>query len=226
MKKNEKMEEMVVIADAQTAGRGRLGRSFMSNHASGIYMSILLKPTFSLEYAKKLTCLAAAATSLAIDQMAGTKTTIKWVNDIYLNSKKICGILTEGSTSIEQGSLEYVIIGIGINMYHQEFSEDIRRIATTIEDETNQIISRNELIIAIINQIDAYLKNIDDHTYMHEYIKKSFVIGKKVELYQNNQVYVAKVLNITEEGELQVLINNDVKTISSGEITRMVVTNE
>ena len=59
--------------------------------------------------------------------MAGTKTTIKWVNDIYLNSKKICGILTEGSTSIEQGSLEYVIIGIGINMYHQEFSEDIRR---------------------------------------------------------------------------------------------------
>ena len=226
MKKNEKMEEMVVIADAQTAGRGRLGRSFMSNQASGIYMSILLKPTFSLEYAKKLTCLAAAATSLAIDQMAGTKTTIKWVNDIYLNSKKICGILTEGSTSIEQGSLEYVIIGIGINMYHQEFSEDIRRIATTIEDETNQIISRNELIIAIINQIDAYLKNIDDHTYMHEYIKKSFVIGKKVELYQNNQVYVAKVLNITEEGELQVLINNDVKTISSGEITRMVVTNE
>ena len=185
MKKNEKMEEMVVIADAQTAGRGRLGRSFMSNQASGIYMSILLKPTFSLEYAKKLTCLAAAATSLAIDQMAGTKTTIKWVNDIYLNSKKICGILTEGSTSIEQGSLEYVIIGIGINMYHQEFSEDIRRIATTIEDETNQIISRNELIIAIINQIDAYLKNIDDHTYMHEYIKKSFVIGKKVELYQN-----------------------------------------
>lgn len=226
MKKNEKMEEMVVIADAQTAGRGRLGRSFMSNQASGIYMSILLKPTFSLEYAKKLTCLAAAATSLAIDQMAGTKTTIKWVNDIYLNSKKICGILTEGSTSIEQGSLEYVIIGIGINMYHQEFSEDIRKIATTIEDETNQIISRNELIIAIINQIDAYLKNIDDHTYMHEYIKKSFVIGKKVELYQNNQVYVAKVLNITEEGELQVLINNDVKTISSGEITRMVVTNE
>ena len=94
--------------------------------------------------------------------MAGTKTTIKWVNDIYLNSKKICGILTEGSTSIEQGSLEYVIIGIGINRYHQEFSEDIRRIATTIEDETNQIISRNELIIAIINQIDAYLKNIDD----------------------------------------------------------------
>lgn len=226
MKKNEKIEEMVVIADAQTAGRGRLGRSFMSNQASGIYMSILLKPTFSLEYAKKLTCLAAAATSLAIDQMAGTKTTIKWVNDIYLNSKKICGILTEGSTSIEQGSLEYVIIGIGINMYHQEFSEDIRKIATTIEDETNQIISRNELIIAIINQIDAYLKNIDDHTYMHEYIKKSFVIGKKVELYQNNQVYVAKVLNITEEGELQVLINNDVKTISSGEITRMVVTNE
>ena len=213
MKRNEKMEEMVVIANAQTAGRGRLGRSFTSNNASGIYMSILLEPTFSLEQAKKLTCLAAVATSSAIDQLANVETKIKWVNDIYLNSKKISGILTEAATSIEQGSLEYAIIGIGINMYHQEFNEDIRKIATSIEDETNQIISRNDLIIAIINQIDKY-------------IKKSFIIGKYVELYKNNQLFKAKVLSITKNGELQVIINNEVQIVSSGEITRMVITNE
>ena len=226
MKKNEKMEEMVVIANAQTAGRGRLGRSFTSNNASGIYMSILLEPTFSLEQAKKLTCLAAVATSSAIDQLANVETKIKWVNDIYLNSKKISGILTEAATSIEQGSLEYAIIGIGINMYHQEFNEDIRKIATSIEDETNQIISRNDLIIAIINQIDKYIQHMDDQIYMDEYIKKSFIIGKYVELYKNNQLFKAKVLSITKNGELQVIINNEVQIVSSGEITTMVITNE
>lgn len=223
IQKNEKLEEMIVIADAQTAGRGRLGRTFISNYAKGIYMSILFKPTFSLAYAKKITCLVAAATSLAIDQIAGVKTQIKWVNDIYLNSKKICGILTEAATSIEQDSLEYVIIGIGINMYYQNFDEKLQNIATSIEEQTNKIISRNELIVQIINQIDAYLDHIDDDIYMDEYIKKSFVIGKTVELYKNNQTFIAKVININKEGELEVFIDGRKQKISTGEITRMSV---
>lgn len=111
-------------------------------------------------------------------------------------------------------------------MYHQEFNEDIRKIATSIEDETNQIISRNDLIIAIINQIDKYIQHMDDQIYMDEYIKKSFIIGKYVELYKNNQLFKAKVLSITKNGELQVIINNEVQIVSSGEITRMVITNE
>lgn len=225
--KNKKLNNVVAIAEEQTSGRGRLGRTFVSNRNQGIYMSILIRPNFSIEHAKKITCLACVATSKAIEKLTGLDTKIKWVNDIYINNKKLCGILTEGSTLFELGVMEYVIIGIGINCYKQDFGHEINNIATSIEDETNEIVSKNDLIIEIVNQLDYYLDNIMDNKYMDEYISKSFVIGKKVLIIQGSNQYNVEIININNDGELIVKDdNNIIKVISSGEITKMVVSNE
>ncbi len=217
---------LLVLTNQQTAGKGRKGRNFVSNNNGGIYMSLYVKPHFDLEYVKKITCLTASAVALEIDKLTTLDTKIKWINDIYVKDKKICGILTEATTQIEEGRLEYIIIGIGINMYKQTFSDEIKKIATTLEDETGIIYSRNELVVNIIRQIIEYLNNIDNDIYMDEYLKKSFVIGKNVILNFQNKQQEAFVKDITREGELVVEINQKVQKVSSAEITRMVVKNE
>lgn len=220
--KDEKIDNTIIIANSQTAGRGRLGRSFVSNKSSGIYMSILLKPSFSLEYAKKMTCLASVAVSNAIDKLTGLESKIKWVNDIYINGKKVSGILTEASTLIEEGKLEYVVIGIGINTYAQLFSGELDKIATTLENEAQMIVSRCDLIASVLNNIDYYLEHITENTFMDEYIAKSFVIGKRVELTRYDKKTLVEVIGISQVGELIVKTDDgNVLNISSGEITRM-----
>lgn len=224
--KNSTIDRMAVIADKQTGGRGRLGRSFVSNQGSGIYMSILLRPELSIHAAKKITCMASVATTRAIDKLTRAKTSIKWVNDIYLNQKKICGILTEGATSLEQNSMEYVIIGIGIDCYHQTFDEELSKRVTTIEDELGITISRNALISEIINIIIEYMDDFDASSplFMKEYVEKSFLIGMNVELQKGNETTIAKVIDINLDGELIVEdANRNRITYSSGEITRMIV---
>lgn len=221
------LKEAVIVANTQTEGRGRLGRSFVSNEASGIYMSYMLKPNFSLDFAKKITCLAASAVSSAIDEEANVSSQIKWVNDIYINGKKVSGILTEGSTLLEESKLEYVVIGIGINTYDQVFTDEIKKIATTLENEAQMIVSRSKLIVNIINRIDNYLANIGNDVYMKEYINRSFVIGKKVTLQKYDKIFEVEVIDINQEGELVVKhLDGRFETISSGEITRMKINSE
>lgn len=218
---NEKI--VLVVANTQTAGRGRLGRNFVSNSASGIYMSLLVKPCFDLEYAKKITCLVASAVALSIDELTGLNSQIKWVNDIYLNHKKVCGILTEASTQVEESYLDYLIMGIGINMYKQTFTNEIKNLVTTIEDETGQIYNRNELIIKVIEHIKTFLDHIENDQYMDTYLTKSFVIGKEVTLNLQGNLKQASIINITRDGELIALIDGETKKLASAEITRMVI---
>ena len=109
-------EGTIIIANRQSAGRGRLGRSFFSPEEKGIYMSILLRPDISLERAVLITSMAAVAVAEAIEQVSGIQTKIKWVNDIFLNKKKVCGILTEAGIDAETGTLEYAVLGIGVNV--------------------------------------------------------------------------------------------------------------
>ncbi|MCM1513973.1 MAG: biotin--[acetyl-CoA-carboxylase] ligase [Anaeroplasma bactoclasticum] len=224
--KTSDVEELVVVANQQTGGRGRIGRTYVSNPASGIYFSVLYRPKIAIEYAKKLTCLAGVAVVRAIQKLTGLEAKIKWVNDVYIHGKKVCGILTEASTSIEENIFEYAIIGIGVNCYQQAFSKELSAIATTIEDEGKCIVSRNDLIAEIINQIDMELAHIEDSHFMEEYKAYSFVIGKKVELHKMNESHLVKVVDITRDGELVVEEDEKVYAISSGEITRMVVQSE
>ena len=111
-------EGFTVLAGEQTGGRGRTGRSFYSPADTGIYMSLLLRPeNCSPAVAVKFTTMAAVAACRAIEKVSQKKAQIKWVNDVYIEDKKVCGILTEGAVSLEKGSLEYVILGVGINVY-------------------------------------------------------------------------------------------------------------
>lgn len=218
---NGENEITVVIAKEQIAGRGRLGRSFVSNSGKGIYMSILLRPTFGIELSKRITSLTATAVSEAIDEVTKLNTKIKWVNDIYVNDKKLAGILTEGHTNFESGKVEYIVVGIGINLYKQIFPDNLDNIITTVEDETNKVFSINEIIESILNKLIYYYENIKDNIHINEYRKRSYVINKNVELNIHGNIKYGKVLDIDDEGELIVLINDKKETIYSGEITKV-----
>ena len=220
----DKLENNVlVIANYQTNGRGRLGRTFISDKSSGIYMSLLVRPNISINDAKKITCLTAVAINNAINELTSLDSKIKWVNDIYINNKKVCGILTEAQTSIEEGTIDYVIIGIGINVYKREFDDSIKNIATSLEHE-GVVISRNDLIIKIVNNINNYLNNFTNEIYMKEYQNSSCIVNKEVELNIRGNIFKATVLRINDEGELVVKkSDNQELVVYSGEITRLVI---
>ena len=122
-----------VIADSQTAGKGRLGRSFVSPHGTGLYMSVLVRPHFDLEFAPMITAAAACAAAEAVEGLCNRKVNIKWVNDLYMNGKKICGILTEASLGLEMRELDCATIGIGINVRSagQNFDRELQKKATS-----------------------------------------------------------------------------------------------
>ena len=128
------LDGTVVLAHKQSAGRGRLGRSFFSPDGTGLYMSLILRRDLTAADALRLTPMAAVATAEAIEDMVGHKVDIKWVNDIYLDQKKVCGILTEGSVDPTSGRLAYAVIGIGVNITPPDggFPEEIRQVAGAI----------------------------------------------------------------------------------------------
>ena len=144
----------VIIANKQSAGRGRLGRSFFSPEGTGIYMSILLRPEMELQKSVRITSMAAVAVARAIERVSGIEAKIKWVNDIFLNGKKVCGILTESGINAITGTLEYAVLGIGINVGTIQFPEELKDIATSICNECNHTVTRTELIIEILKELE------------------------------------------------------------------------
>jgi len=205
----EGTERAVVIAETQTKGRGRLGRSFYSPKGNGIYMSILFKAGREAADAVKVTTFAAVAVARAIERASGLKAGIKWVNDIYINERKVCGILTEAGFSNENSGIDYVIAGIGINVYSKEFPEDISKIATSLEAEIDrttrnnenaalQIPDRNQLIAEILNEMEPFVAgNVTD--YLEEYRERSVIIGKRVNVINGNMQYPALTVGIDDD---------------------------
>ena len=121
-------EWTVIISSSQTAGRGRIGRSFYSPSDSGIYLSVLLRPALPASEATRITTAAAVAACRAIESCTAATPSIKWVNDVFVNGKKVCGILTEGSLNMETGGLDWAVMGIGLDVYEPDggFPEEIR----------------------------------------------------------------------------------------------------
>ena len=126
---SENGEGLVVVAGEQTAGRGRMGRAFFSPGDSGVYTSILLKPQIKPEDAVQITTAAAVSVCRSLEKLGIFDSKIKWVNDIYISNKKVCGILTESSFNSQKGMLDFAVLGVGINIYESEegFPEDIKR---------------------------------------------------------------------------------------------------
>lgn len=210
-----------ILAFHQSKGKGRLGRTFISPANTGIYMSILLKPSFDMSRSVLITTAASVAVVRAIEKVCGKRPEIKWVNDIYENGKKVCGILTEGITDFESGQIEYLILGIGINCSTEGFSQDLLNIAGALEGN----FSKNQLAAEVLNQVMPLVDHLEDRTFIEDYKRHSMVIGKDVKVYKGGYeegayAPLARVLDIDENGGLMVLYSDGSReTLSSGEIS-------
>ena len=214
----------VVIARQQTAGRGRLGRSFFSPR-EGIYISIIVRPDFDLTKSVLVTSAAAVAVAESIESICGMDAKIKWVNDIYADNKKVCGILTEGITDFETGQIESLVIGIGVNTTIKDFPEDLLDIAGAVEGD----YSKSSLAASIISRTLDLMDTIEDRSFISTYREKSLVIGKSVKVFkgvykslpeEELEARPARVLDIDDNGCLVVLYSDGTReSLTSGEIT-------
>lgn len=219
------LEGKVFVSAKQTAGRGRLGRSFYSPEDTGVYFSILLRPVLSTDKIIFLTSMIANAVVSAISDTMNLDAKIKWVNDIFINDKKVCGILSEASFTVENFSLDYVTLGIGINIYSPKngFPDELSNTAGYILDEKIDDI-RNTLVAKILdNFLDNY-KIFDTEKIAKEYKNNSFILGKDILVLQNDTALKATVLDIDENCALVVKYeDNSVKTLFSGEISTKII---
>ncbi|MBO4523393.1 MAG: biotin--[acetyl-CoA-carboxylase] ligase [Ruminococcus sp.] len=209
-----------VVADSQTAGKGRIGRSFVSPHGTGLYMSVLVRPHFDLEFAPMITAAAACAAAEAVEKLCESKVNIKWVNDLYMNGKKICGILTEASLGLEMRELDCATIGIGINVRSvgQNFDRELQKKATSIEDETGKIINRNRLCAEVLNHLEPYLGKISDRSFLKAYREREILTGHKITAMVGNEQLVGEALGIDENANLIIRLPfGEIKYLSSGE---------
>ena len=216
-------EGTVIIAEEQTAGRGRTGKQFYSPKGTGIYISILLRPDIPAEESLFLTTSAAVATARAIEDVSDKRALIKWVNDIYLEDKKTCGILTEGAFNVETGKLDYAIVGIGINVCipDGDFPDNIKDIATAIFDKQTDSINKRSILIAnLLDYFMEYYKDFKSKSYVKEYIERSMIIGKTITVIEGSKTSVAKAIDIDKNCRLKVQFENGTtKWLSSGEVS-------
>ena len=222
-------EGTVLVSEEQTAGRGRMGRSFFSPAGTGIYMSILLRPELTASDSLYLTTSAAVAVAQAIETIADVNARIKWVNDIFCNGKKVCGILTEASFNLENNGLSYAVVGIGINVKEPEggFPDDVKNIATAIfsnSDGHDTPDARSRLIAEILNRFMSFYRNIKAKTFLKEYRNRSMLMGRQIDVLDGKSVRTALALDIDDDCRLKVKFEDDtVKYLSSGEVSIKVI---
>ena len=209
----------LVIAESQSGGRGRFGRQFFSPEHSGVYMTYVLRPDLPAQQAVTITSMAAVAVARAIEAVADVDVKIKWVNDLYIDDRKVCGILCEASMDFESGQLEYAVLGIGINVAKMEFPEELRDIATSSGNACGREISRSRLIAEISNQLEALYGQLESREFMAESRARSNVIGRDVLVLRGEERFVARALDIDDQGRLVIRTESGVSRVGSGEIS-------
>lgn len=214
---NEKNYGTIVISNEQTNGYGKNDRQFISNKDTGIYMSILINPNCLIEESLKITILTSVAVLSAIKSVCNLDVKLKWVNDIILNDLKVGGILCESQINLNTNIIDNMIVGIGINVKNFEFPPSLKNIATSIENNTNIKISRNELISEIINFFDLYF--IDNKNYLDLYKENSYVLGKDITVIQNDRQFFAKAIDIEDNGALIVQEQEKIIKLISSDIS-------
>ena len=205
----------LIIADEQTNGKGRFGRSFYSPAKTGLYFSLLIKPELDTSTAVLITGVIAVAICRAIETLTGKHPGIKWINDIYMDNKKIAGILTEASSGFESGNFDYIIIGVGINLSTDNFPDELAEIACSL----NSDISKNQLIGDILYNFYKIYYSLPDTEYMKEYRKYSILINHDISYNIENVTYSGKVIGIDDFGGLIISNSNGITTLKSGEVT-------
>lgn len=216
---NKLSEKNIVIAEYQSAGKGRRGRSFFTSEHAGIYMSILLRPTFDIQNSLLITAAAAVAVHDAIKEVCKINTDIKWVNDIQIEGKKICGILCEAAYEIDSASFDYVILGIGINTKNVPFPVELEDIVTSLDQHSDQPFLRSQLIASIIQHFFNHYDHMDQKDFLDTYRSASSIIGKEITVFQGNQEYNAYAQSIDDQGNLTIIKDGSVMTLLSGEVS-------
>ena len=214
-------EGCVIVACEQTAGRGRYGRQFFSPVDSGVYLSLLLRPTaYSPQQATCLTAAAAAAMCQAIEAVTGQQPGIKWVNDIFLHGKKVCGILTEAAVGLETGTLNYMVLGAGVNLYPpvKGFPEEIQPIAGSVLERSCPE-AKNRLVGEFLNRFWDFYTHPECRTYLEDYRSRSLAIGQNVTVLSAGRAVSAYAYGIDDDFRLLVRYENgDTEALSYGEI--------
>ncbi len=209
-------EGTVVIAGAQTAGKGRLGRSFYSPENVGLYMSVLLRPTLAAQDALAITTAAAVATAGAIDALCGTDAGIKWVNDIYLGDRKVCGILTESSVSVG-GMINYAVLGIGVNVAAADYPAEIAGKAGALGIAPEL---RMRLAAGILMRFFEIYDRLPSREYMDEYRRRSILTGQMIEYERDGIAHTGIVAGIDDDARLLIKDEDGVTlSLSSGEVS-------
>ena len=214
------LEGEIVIADSQTGGRGRFDRKFFSPSDCGIYMSMLLKPVFPASDAVLITAAAAVAVADACEALCDKKAEIKWVNDIYIDKRKVCGILTEGAVN-SKGGFDWAVLGIGINAFLPDggFDSEISEIAGAVFDKKAENL-RNRLCAEVIDRFFKFYKELDKKTFLEVYRERSLVIGREITVIKNEKSEKALALDIDDNCRLLVEFeDNSQGFLSSGEIS-------
>lgn len=224
---------VLIAANEQTGGRGRLGRSFFSPPGTGLYMTLAFRPDFGLNKAMLVTTIAAVAVCRALDEVTGLRGKIKWVNDIYLGDKKVCGIMTEAQSNFETGNIDKIILGIGINCFETSWPEDLAEIAGHVENPKKEF-TRAQLAASVINHFYACLEEPDAGKLIREYKSRCFILGEQITIYntitgqspdRNTSVGIrARAIDIDSNGGLVVEYlegrrMREMETITTGEVS-------
>lgn len=216
----------LIVTEEQTGGKGRLGRSFYSPSGTGIYMSLLLRPSMPANESLHITTAAAVAVANAIEEVTGLDARIKWVNDIYIGEKKVCGILTEASFDMESNRIEYAILGIGINVLapKEGFPDEIKDIAAALYTPSDEAVIpsdlRSRLTAKIVENFIREYPVLSDKKYMEEYRRRSFLIGRKVSFPFQNETLYGLVEDVDDEARLLIrLSDQSLFPLSSGEVS-------
>lgn len=204
----------VVAANEQTRGKGRKGRKFYSPKDSGLYLSVLLYPKKTVKESLELTAEAAVAVCRAVEKCCNISLGIKWVNDLYLEEKKVCGILTEAVTDFETGDIEFAVIGIGLNLKLPKggFPEEIREKAGAVLTG-EEVVDRNRLAATIVNEL---LKETEKKGIPQEYIRRNLVPGRTICIVQGNCRRVVKAKEILPDGRLRICNEQGEEELLSG----------
>lgn len=211
----------LVVADCQNMGKGRRGRSFSSPAGQSIYMTLLLRPDTSPSKASMITILSAMAVRTALSEVCGIEGLIKWPNDIVADGRKLCGILTEMSAELTK--INYVVVGIGINVNNEKMPEDIEKIAVSARMLTGKKQKRSLIIGSVCKWFSIYynkfIETSDLSLLKDEYNRYLIHMNKEVEIIRDNEKYRAKSLGLADDGELLIEKDGKPETVMSGEVS-------
>lgn len=216
-------EGCVIVAEEQTAGKGRQGRAFHSPAGHGAYFSLLLRPRYAAGDAALITSAAAVAAARAIEDIYDVEVGIKWVNDLFVSGKKVCGILTEASLDMESGQLENAVLGIGINITSPKdgFPEGLRGIAASLTDaQSGKDSERCRIIAATLDNFWEFYANLSERAFLDEYRSRSIVVGNDIYILSGGERVPARALAIDDDCRLVVRYESGAcAALNSGEVS-------